>query len=125
MSAVSVEAPTETATDARIDAIINHTPTLKMVGNGTIADILAAAEALGLIPEQTVSTHFGLDYRSKGGGVFEMNSQKSCEDLNAAASGGQGGVTGPVVSRTVTTYKARYSEWLPVAEPAGAEQPNG
>jgi hypothetical protein len=33
------------STDARVDAVLAHNPTLKFVGEGTIADVLDAAAA--------------------------------------------------------------------------------
>lgn len=98
------------ATDPRVDAIIDHTPFLKMVGTGTIGRILQVAEELGFIPEADTRTVYGIDYRADGGSVYEAaGGLKSATDINDAGS-----VQYPIVRRDVTTYRTRTTEWIPV-----------
>ncbi|WP_427019327.1 hypothetical protein ACQCSX_22480 (plasmid) [Pseudarthrobacter sp. P1] len=102
--------------DPRIDAIIAHTPYLQLLGDETIQMVLTAAEATGLIPESRREVRYGIDRRPHGGDVAETYTRESAVDMIAAGSGGPASIRGPIVTRTVTTYRTRYTDWVPATE---------
>lgn len=99
--------------DPRIDAIYKANPVLKLVGRGTILDVLDAAATAGLIPESRTETIYGIDYTHRGGSVHTVRSLEYAHDLNASGSD-KGGIRGPVVFCTRTTFESIDTSWAPV-----------
>jgi hypothetical protein len=99
--------------DPRIDAIYEADPLLKLVGPGTITDVLKAAAATGLIPAGTVTTEYAVDVHRPGLRVQEVGSG-TLREVEAFVK-----VLSPVhnptlLSRTKTSFATVLGEWKPV-----------
>lgn len=100
-------------TDPRIDAIYEADPLLKLVGPGTISDVLKAAAAAGLIPAGTVTTEYAVGLNRPELGVQEVNtgSLAAAEALVDV----QPAYNHPfLVARDVTSFASVTGEWKPV-----------
>lgn len=100
--------------DPRIDAIYEADPQLKFIGPGTIADVLKAADAAGIIPAPTVTTEYAVDVHRPGLRVQEVGAG-TLSEVEAFVK-----VLSPVhsptlLSRTKTRYATQTSEWQPVS----------
>jgi hypothetical protein len=100
-------------TDPRIDAIYEADPLLKLVGPGTIADVLKAAAKAGLMPDGTVTTEYAVGLNRPGLGIQEVNTgtlaaAEALADVQPAYNHPY------LVSRAVTRYAAVAGEWQPV-----------
>jgi hypothetical protein len=99
--------------DPRIDAIYEADPLLKLVGPGTITDVLKAAAKAGLVPEATVTTEYAVDVHRPGLRVQEVGSG-TLREVEAFVQ-----VLAPVhnptlLSRTKTSFATVIGEWKPV-----------
>lgn len=100
-------------TDPRIDAIYEADPLLKLVGPGTITDVLSAAAKAGLIPPGTVTTEYAVGLNRPGLGVQEVNTgtlaaAEALVDVQPAYNHPH------LVSRDVTSFANLTGEWKPV-----------
>jgi hypothetical protein len=101
-------------TDPRIDAIYEADPLLKLVGPGTIADVLKAVEAAGLIPmAATITTEYAVGLNRPGLGIQEVTTgtlaaAEAVVDVQPAYSKPH------LVSRAVTSFASVTGEWKPV-----------
>lgn len=99
--------------DPRIDAIYEADPLLKLVGPGTITDVLNAAAKAGLIPAGTVTTEYAVGLNRPGLGVQEVNTgtlaaAEALADVQPAYNHPY------LVSRDVTSFTTITGEWKPV-----------
>lgn len=99
--------------DPRIDAIYEADPLLKLVGPGTIADVLKAAAKAGVVPAPNVTTEYAVGLNRPGLGIQQVasGSLSAAEALVEI----QPGYNHPyLVSREVTTYAPVTGEWQAV-----------
>jgi hypothetical protein len=99
--------------DPRIDAIYEADPLLKLVGPGTITDVLKAAAAAGLIPAATVTTEYAVGLNRPGLGIQEVNTgtlaaAEALADVQPAYNHPY------LVARDVTSFATVTGEWTPV-----------
>jgi hypothetical protein len=92
---------------------------LAMVGKGTMAMILAAAEKAGLIPTRTVTTEYGI-LREPATYLYPQRSAESARDmvrLMDEPDVAPDGQTYVAVTRTRTTYTETTTDWVPLSGP--------
>jgi hypothetical protein len=100
-------------TDPRIDAIYEADTLLKLVGPGTITDVLNAAAKAGLMPAGTVTTEYAVGLSRPGLGIQEVNTgtlsaAEALADVQPAYNQPH------LVSRNVTRFATVTGEWTPV-----------
>lgn len=102
----------EPVPDPRVARVLAANPGLATSGADIISQVLAAADAAGIIPPSRTETRYGIDYRPRGGGIYTMLSLASAHDLNNSGSEA-GGIRGAVLTSTRTTFDPIDSPWVP------------
>ncbi len=102
--------------DPRIDAIYEADPLLKLVGPGTIIDILNAAATAGLMPAATVTTEYAVDVHRPGLRVQEVGSG-TLPEAEAFVKVLEPVHNPTLLSRSKASFATVFGEWKPVTEP--------
>ncbi len=101
--------------DPRIALLTEQDRRLLMVGQGTMGMMLAAAEAVGLIPPRTVATEYGV-LRTPADFVYAQRGPETAIDQARLMAQREDGYTYTPVVRTRTRYPEPVTDWAPLSE---------
>jgi hypothetical protein len=103
--------------DPRIALLTAQDRRLLMVGQGTIGMVLAAAEAIGLIPKATAVTEYGIATTTDLSTVVLLDSLDGADSYLRQVREADPAHDHRLVSCIHTTYEDTFTEWTPVPTP--------
>jgi hypothetical protein len=102
--------------DPRIALLVEQDRRLALVGKGTMAMMLAAAEKAGLVPGHTTVTDYGV-LHAPTGSVLVNHTAETARDLVRVLDEPDSTRDYTAVTRTRTTYTETTTDWVPLSGP--------